>query len=92
MKTKEHTASQLFEVNRYLQQAIFAAVIFLCLFSIISPPIALLFGVVIVNIFGNPFVEFNGKAITFLLQFSVIGLGFGMNASSAISAGKEGFY
>ncbi|MFH6968205.1 YeiH family protein [Flavobacterium sp. FlaQc-28] len=91
MKTKEHTASQLFEVNRYLQQAIFAAVIFLCLFSIISPPIALLFGVVIVNIFGNPFVEFNGKAITFLLQFSVIGLGFGMNASSAISAGKEGF-
>ncbi|MFH6936998.1 YeiH family protein [Flavobacterium sp. FlaQc-30] len=91
MKTKEHTASQLFEVNRYLQQAIFAAVIFLCLFSIISPPIALLFGVVIVNIFGNPFVEFNNKAITFLLQFSVIGLGFGMNASSAISAGKEGF-
>ena len=91
MKTKEHTASQLFEVNRYLQQAIFAAVIFLCLFSIISPPIALLFGVVIVNIFGNPFVEFNGKAITFLLQFSVVGLGFGMNASSAISAGKEGF-
>lgn len=91
MKTKEHTASQLFEVNRYLQLAIFAAVIFLCLFSIISPPIALLFGVVIVNIFGNPFVEFNNKAITFLLQFSVIGLGFGMNASSAISAGKEGF-
>ena len=91
MKTKEHTASQLFEVNRYLQQAIFAAVIFLCLFSIISPPIALLFGVVIVNIFGNPFVEFNGKAITFLLQFSVVGLGFGMNASSAISAGKEAF-
>lgn len=91
MKTKEHTASQLFEVNRYLQQAIFAAVIFLCLFSIISPPIALLFGVIIVNIFGNPFVEFNNKAITFLLQFSVIGLGFGMNASSAISAGKEGF-
>ena len=91
MKTKEHTASQLFEVNRYLQQAIFAAVIFLCLFSIISPPIALLFGVVIVNIFGNPFVEFNGKAITFLLQFSVVGLGFGLNASSAISAGKEGF-
>ena len=74
-----------------MQQAIFAAVIFLCLFSIISPPIALLFGVVIVNIFGNPFVEFNNKAITFLLQFSVIGLGFGMNASSAISAGKEGF-
>lgn len=44
-----------------------------------------------VNVFGNPFLEFNHKAITFLLQFSVVGLGFGMNASSAISAGKEGF-
>jgi uncharacterized integral membrane protein (TIGR00698 family) len=63
----------------------------LCLFSIISPPIALLLGVLIVNIFGNPFLAFNHKAITFLLQFSVVGLGFGMNASSAISAGKEGF-
>lgn len=44
-----------------------------------------------VNVFGNPFVHFNHKAITYLLQFSVIGLGFGMNATSALSAGKEGF-
>jgi len=44
-----------------------------------------------VNVLGNPFVEFNHKAITYLLQFSVIGLGFGMNAASAVSAGKEGF-
>ncbi|GAA6764149.1 putative sulfate exporter family transporter [Flavobacterium sp. CGRL1] len=63
----------------------------MCLFSIISPPVALLLGVIIVNVFGNPFIEFNHKAITFLLQFSVVGLGFGMNASSALSAGKEGF-
>lgn len=44
-----------------------------------------------VNVFGNPFLAFNSKAITFLLQFSVVGLGFGMNATSALSAGKEGF-
>lgn len=44
-----------------------------------------------VNVFGNPFVEFNHVAITYLLQFSVVGLGFGMNATAAISAGKEGF-
>ncbi len=91
MKTKEQSTSQLFEINHYLQQFIFAGIIFLCLFSIISPPIALLLGVIIVNVFGNPFIEFNHKAITFLLQFSVVGLGFGMNASSALSAGKEGF-
>lgn len=91
MKTKQHTASHLFEINLYLQQAIFALIIVLCLFSIISPPIALLLGVVMVNVFGNPFIAFNHIAITYLLQFSVIGLGFGMNATAAISAGKEGF-
>ncbi|AXB57811.1 YeiH family protein [Flavobacterium fluviale] len=90
MKT-QHTTSQLFRINHLLQQLLFAAVILLCLFSIISPPIALLLGVLTVNIFGNPFVEFNQKAIAFLLQFSVVGLGFGMNAYSAVSAGKEGF-
>lgn len=91
MKTNQHTTSHLFEVNLYIQQAIFVLIIALCLFSIISPPIALLLGVIMVNIFGNPFVEFNNKAITYLLQFSVVGLGFGMNATSALSAGKEGF-
>lgn len=91
MKTKQQSASQLFEINHYLQQFIFAVILLLCLFSIISPPAALLLGVIIVNVFGNPFIEFNHKAITFLLQFSVVGLGFGMNATSALSAGKEGF-
>lgn len=91
MKAKQHSASQLIEINHSLQQILFLIIIVLCLFSIISPPIALLFGVLLVNVFGNPFVEFNHKAITFLLQFSVVGLGFGMNAHNAVSAGKEGF-
>jgi len=91
LKTKLYSASHLLEVNIYIQQAIFALVIVLCVFSIISPPVALLFGVLVVNVFGNPFVTFNHKAITFLLQFSVVGLGFGMNAGTAFSAGKEGF-
>lgn len=78
-------------MNLYIQQAIFAFIIVLCLFSILSPPIALLLGVILVNVFGNPFVQFNHLAITFLLQFSVVGLGFGMNATAALSAGKEGF-
>jgi len=91
LKTKQHTATHLFEVNLYIQQAVFALAIILCMFSVISPAIALLLGVLIVNVFGNPFIAFNHKAITYLLQFSVVGLGFGMNAASAISAGKEGF-
>jgi hypothetical protein len=34
----------------------------------------------------------NAKAINLLLQFSVVGLGFGMNVNSALSAGKMGFF
>ncbi|OHT44149.1 YeiH family protein [Flavobacterium tructae] len=91
MKTKQQTSVHFFEINPYTQQAIFAFIIVLCLFSIISPPLALLLGVILVNVFGNPFEKFNATAITFLLQFSVVGLGFGMNATAALSAGKEGF-
>jgi uncharacterized integral membrane protein (TIGR00698 family) len=91
LKTKQYSITHLIEVSLYFQQFIFALVIILCLFSIISPPVALLLGVILVNVFGNPFLAFNHKIITFLLQFSVVGLGFGMKASSAISAGKEGF-
>ena len=91
MKTKQQTSVHFFEINPYTQQAIFAFIIVLCLFSIISPPIALLLGVILVNVFGNPFEKFNAVAITYLLQFSVVGLGFGMNATAALSAGKEGF-
>ena len=91
LKTQQHSASQLLEINQPVQQLICGLIILLCLLSIISPPIALLLGVIMVNVFGNPFMEFTNKAITFLLQFSVVGLGFGMNASSAVSAGKEGF-
>lgn len=91
LKTTQHSSAHLLEVNLYLQQAFFVIIIVLCLLSIISPPIALLLGVLMVNVFGNPFVHFNHKAITYLLQFSVVGLGFGMNAQNAVSAGKEGF-
>ncbi|KFF15114.1 YeiH family protein [Flavobacterium hydatis] len=90
MKTKQQTASHLFEISTISKQIIFVSLILLCLTSIISPPIALLLGLLVANLSGNPFLDFNHKAITILLQFSVVGLGFGMNATSALSAGKEG--
>ena len=63
-----------------------------CVSGLISPPIALVLGLIAANISGNPFLRFNAKAINVLLQLSVIGLGFGMNVNSAISAGKTGFF
>ena len=63
----------------------------LCLSGYISPPVALLLGLVVANLSGHPFFELNHKATTILLQVSVVGLGFGMNVNSALSAGEEGF-
>jgi uncharacterized integral membrane protein (TIGR00698 family) len=81
-----------FEINLGLQQIIFIALILLCLTSFVSPPVALLLGLVVANLSGHPFLRLNSKAINILLQISVVGLGFGMNVNSAFSAGKEGFF
>ncbi|WP_158729811.1 MULTISPECIES: YeiH family protein [unclassified Flavobacterium] len=63
----------------------------LCTTVFVSPPIALGLGLIVANVFGHPFLEWNQKATNYLLQFSVVGLGFGMNVQSAMAAGKEGF-
>ncbi|RTY75514.1 putative sulfate exporter family transporter [Flavobacterium sp. LS1R10] len=80
-----------FKVNATLQQLIFVALLLFCTTIFISPPIALVLGLIVANLFGHPFLELNHKATNYLLQFSVVGLGFGMNVHSAVSSGKEGF-
>jgi uncharacterized integral membrane protein (TIGR00698 family) len=64
----------------------------LCLSPLISPPIALLMGLIIAQFIGHPYLNLNHKATHILLQVSVVGLGFGMNVNSALKAGKEGFF
>lgn len=91
MKTNSVNAPILLNVNTTAQQIIFVLLLLLCLFPVISPPIALLLGLVVANLSGHPFIHLNHKATTVLLQVSVVGLGFGMNVQSAVTAGKEGF-
>jgi uncharacterized integral membrane protein (TIGR00698 family) len=62
----------------------------LCLTPWISPPVALLLGLIIAQFVGHPFLHLNQKATHLLLQVSVVGLGFGMNVNSALQAGKQG--
>ena len=81
-----------FILGKSLQQIIFGLLIVVCLSGFISPPIALLLGLIVANISGNPFLDFNHKAINILFQVSVVGLGFGMNVNSALAAGKTGFF
>nr|WP_315177129.1 putative sulfate exporter family transporter [uncultured Flavobacterium sp.] len=90
-KTIQKESFIFFKVNATLQQLIFFALLLFCTTIFVSPPIALVLGLIVANLFGHPFLELNHKATHFLLQFSVVGLGFGMNVHSAVSAGKEGF-
>jgi len=67
---------------------IFAAVF--CLSPFISPPVALFFGLVFALTLGAPFPAFNRKMSKYLLQVSVVGLGFGMNLFDSVKAGSDG--
>jgi uncharacterized integral membrane protein (TIGR00698 family) len=58
----------------------------------ITPPIALLAGLVLSVFPGNPFPSFTQKAVAPLLQAAIILLGFGMNFEVAVSAGMQGFW
>jgi uncharacterized integral membrane protein (TIGR00698 family) len=91
MKTQSVNTSNFLNINTTVQQIIFVLLLLLCLFPIISPPIALLLGLIVANLSGHPFLHLNHKATNILLQVSVVGLGFGMNVHSAVAAGKEGF-
>ncbi|SHM69357.1 YeiH family protein [Flavobacterium xinjiangense] len=91
METNQYTNINLLKINPTLQQIIFVVLLLVCMTSFISPPIALLLGLVLANLSGHPFIHLNHKATNILLQISVVGLGFGMNINSALAAGKEGF-
>ncbi len=72
------------------QKAIFLVLILLCLSPVVSPPIALALGLVVAFTFGNPYPVVSAKAAKYLLQFSVVLLGFGMNLTAVYNAGKDG--
>ena len=73
-----------------------AKVVFLCCLLIsasglVSPPIALAMGLVFGLFLPHPYCDPTKKASRFLLQASVVGLGFGMNLHDVVRAGRSGF-
>ena len=58
--------------------------------NIITPAIALFLGLAFALIFKNPYPKFNKKTSKYLLQTSVVGLGFGMNVTESLKSGGEG--
>ena len=70
-----------------------ARILFVALFSasfFLPTAVALLAGIVLAVSLGSPFPVFAKKVSKYLLQASVVGLGFGMNLYSAVESGKDG--
>lgn len=56
----------------------------------VSPAIALFLGLVFAIFCTMPYAKFNKKASKYLLQASVVGLGFGMSIEKSLQSGSEG--
>lgn len=72
------------------QKAVFIILVLFCLSPWGSPPIALALGLILAFTIKNPFPELGGKPTKYLLQASVVLLGFGMNLAAVVKAGKDG--
>jgi uncharacterized integral membrane protein (TIGR00698 family) len=72
------------------RKAVFIVALLACLTPWVTPPVALLIGLVLAQTTGHPFLQYNHKATQILLQYSVVGLGFGMNLAVALQTGKDG--
>lgn len=73
-----------------LQKILFFVLLIFCVTPFVEPPLALILGFVVSFFIGHPYIKHNSVAAKYLLQFSVVGLGFGMNLTEAIKVGKEG--
>lgn len=72
------------------RKIIYIVFLSICFLPFITPPIALCFGAVLGFTSGQAFPRFNAKTSKYLLQASVICLGFGMNLHQALESGKDG--
>ena len=76
-------------ITRY-NKPIFIVLFVCCLLPFVTPAIALFAGLAFALTAGQPYPKFSKKTSKYLLQFSVVGLGFGMNLYASLQSGKEG--
>jgi uncharacterized integral membrane protein (TIGR00698 family) len=57
----------------------------------LDAPLALLSGILFALIIGNPFTKYQKKTVTYLLQISIVCLGFNVSLQHALQAGSQGF-
>lgn len=71
-----------------LSQAGFAALFVAAFF--LSPAVSLFLGILYALTLGNPFARLSKTLSKQLLQYCVVGLGFGMNFHDSLAAGRDG--
>jgi uncharacterized integral membrane protein (TIGR00698 family) len=74
-----------------MNKNLFFAGLILAASGLVSPPIALLGGLVYGLALAHPFHVESKRLARFLLQASVVALGFGMNLHQVLQAGRSGF-
>ncbi len=74
-----------------IEKLIFLLLLVLCATGLVSPPFALALGLVFGFFLIHPYPAQTRKWQKFLLQASVVALGFGMNLYQVIKAGRSGF-
>ncbi|HUW06764.1 MAG TPA: hypothetical protein VMW01_10940 [Williamwhitmania sp.] len=72
--------------------ALLIIMLFVSIAGFVGGPLALLLGVAASFTMGNPNPVFYSKVSKYLLQVSVVGMGFGMNLRAAIATGIHGFW
>ena len=75
------------DISSVKKCAFIALAVASCFFS---PAVALFLGLAFALILDNPFAKQSKKISKYLLQASVVGLGFGMNLENSLQSGKEG--
>lgn len=74
-----------------ISKIVYIAGVLVAASGLISPPIALAIGLVFGLSFAHPFDRASKQLSKYLLQASVVGLGFGMNLHEVVHAGRSGF-
>ena len=74
-----------------IPKSIFVIGLIVAASGLVSPPVGLSLGLAFGLSFAHPYGEVAKKLSRYLLQASVVGLGFGMNLHELIHAGRSGF-
>ena len=76
-------------LKRY-NRILFIVLLLVTLLPQVTPAIALFMGLALALVAGQAYPNFAKKTSKYLLQASVVGLGFGMNLHESLASGKEG--